>query len=98
MSATSTERSARGHLYLTVEEAEREKLERSHEATHAAGLPAVYGEHIEHGTGGYHFYPDRERVDAWLADAGFQVVEVADEALDGYGYYHLLVRKEKVPR
>jgi hypothetical protein len=44
------------------------------------------------GTGGYHHYPDREQVARWLSDAGFVVVDDADEWLDGYGYHHLLVR------
>jgi len=57
-----------------------------------AGLPAVYGEDVGDDTGGYHFYPDRERVREWLTEAGFKIVEEADERLEGYGYHHLLVR------
>ena len=53
----------------------------------------VDGEVIVRSTGGYHFYPDRERVEHWLADAGFTIVDRADEALEGYGYHHLLVRR-----
>ena len=54
-------------------------------AEHAAwsrGLPAVRGEYVGPVTGGYHHYPDRGQVRAWF-DA---------EGLDGYGYFHLLVR------
>ncbi|HZB48390.1 MAG TPA: class I SAM-dependent methyltransferase [Mycobacteriales bacterium] len=38
--------------------------------------------------GGYHYYPDRDRVRGWLAGAGFGTVAQAD----GDGYWHLLVR------
>jgi ubiquinone/menaquinone biosynthesis C-methylase UbiE len=81
-----------GHLYLTVEQVDRGELDRAFDAAVAAGLPVVPGEDVGDGTGGYHHYPDREQVARWLADAGFAVVDDADEWLDGYGYHHLLVR------
>jgi ubiquinone/menaquinone biosynthesis C-methylase UbiE len=80
-----------GSAYLTVEEVDRADLEGAFEETTAAGLPAVFGELVEGDTAGYHFYPDREQVDRWLASAGFKTVESADEWFDGYGYHHLLL-------
>ena len=76
-----------GLLYLTVEETD--------EAEHAAcsrGLPAVRGEYVGPDTGGYHHYPDRGQVRAWFDAEGLEIEDEADEGLDGYGYFHLLVR------
>jgi ubiquinone/menaquinone biosynthesis C-methylase UbiE len=81
-----------GHVYLTVEEIDRKQIEAAFEAEHASGVPAVSGEVVEGDTAGYHFYPDRERVIGWLTEAGFEVIDEADEWLDGYGYHHLLMR------
>jgi len=81
-----------GHLYVTVEEIERGEIDAAFEAVTAAGLPVVHGEVIEGDTAGYHFYPDRDRVLGWLTEAGLEVVDEADEWLDGYGYHHLLMR------
>lgn len=85
-----------GHLYLTVEEVvDRRHLDRAFEQATAAGLPAVHGEDVGEGTGGYHYYPDREQVRRWLDAAGFEPIEEADEWFDGYGYHHLLVRRRR---
>jgi SAM-dependent methyltransferase len=81
-----------GHLYLTVEEVDPAHLDRVFAAGREAGLPIVHGEDVGEDTGGYHFYPERDRVDRWLAEGGFSVIDDADEWLDGYGYRHLLVR------
>ena len=81
-----------GHVYLTVEEVDRQELDRAFTEATAASLPAVYGEDVGEGTGGYHYYPDREQVRRLLAEAGFTLVDEVDERLDGYGYRHLLVR------
>ncbi len=45
----------------------------------------VTGEDVD---AGYHYYPERERVRQWLADAGLAVVEEADDDC----YWHLVVR------
>jgi len=84
---------AEGHLYLTIEEIDPAEIEAAYAALRGDGSPAVPGEVIEGDTAGYHFYPGRDRVDRWLAEAGFRPVEDADERLDGYGYRHLLLRK-----
>ena len=81
-----------GHVYLTWEEIERRELASAFEEATVAGLPSVYGEMVVGDTAGYHYYPDRDRVQGWLSEAGFGVVDDADEWLDGYGYHHLLVR------
>jgi ubiquinone/menaquinone biosynthesis C-methylase UbiE len=81
-----------GCLYLTMEEIDRAQIEEAFTTLRAAESPAVFGEVIEGDTAGYHFYPDRERADLWLAAAGFQPIEHADEWLDGYGYRHLLLQ------
>jgi SAM-dependent methyltransferase len=81
-----------GFVYLSLEEVDAAELDRALADATAAGLPAVYGEDVGEDTGGYHFYADRERVLAWLAEAGVVVVDEADEPLDGYGYHHLLLR------
>lgn len=81
-----------GHLYLTVEEVDQRELDRAFLETRSTGLPAMHGEDVGEGTGGYHYYPDRKRVRHWLSEAGFVLVDEADELLEGYSYHHLLVR------
>ena len=81
-----------GFVYLTVEEIERQHLNAAFEEAIAAGSPSVYGEVVAGETAGYHHYPDRDQVQRWLTDAGFRVIQDADEWLDGYGYHHLLVQ------
>jgi SAM-dependent methyltransferase len=85
-----------GHLYLTVEEIDREELDDALAAAEVAGSPAVFGEVTTGDTGGYHFYPDRGQVAGWLAAADLELVAEADEWLDGYGYHHLLVRTPRL--
>lgn len=85
-----------GHLYVTVEEIDAGKLARAFEEATAAGLPVVDGEVVIADTGGYHFYPDRERVSTWVAEAGLEVVDEDDEALEGYAYHHLLLRVPEI--
>lgn len=84
-----------GHLYLTVEETDRRHVDRAFEELSAAGVPAVHGEVVGPETGGYHYYPDRERVRRWLAAEDFEPIEEADERFEDYGYHHLLVRASK---
>ncbi len=81
-----------GHLYLTVEQVDRRRLERAFDEATAGGLPVVFGDRADDATGGYHHYPSREQVRRWLDDAQLTVVDEGDEELDGYGYHHLLVR------
>ena len=81
-----------GFVYLTVEEIERQQIISAFEEAIAAGLPSVYGEVVAGDTAGNHYYPERDRVQGWLTDAGFRVIQDADEWLDGYGYHHLLVQ------
>jgi ubiquinone/menaquinone biosynthesis C-methylase UbiE len=80
------------HVYLTLEQIERDQIEEAFAEASAAGLPVVLGEVIVGDTGGYHHYAERDRVSGWLADAGLQVVDEEDEWLDGYGYRHLFLR------
>ncbi len=81
-----------GHVYLTVEEIDRQEIDAAFEETTAAGLPTVYGEVVAGDTAGYHFYADRDRILGWVAEADLEVVDEVDERLDGYGYHHLLLR------
>jgi 2-polyprenyl-3-methyl-5-hydroxy-6-metoxy-1,4-benzoquinol methylase len=81
-----------GYGYLTLEEVSESELARTFAEATAAGLPAIYGEDVGQDTGEYHFYADRLRVRGWLAEAGFEVIEEADEPLEGYGYHHLIIR------
>ena len=82
----------RGHLYLTVEETDDTEVDEALEKHSAQGLPVVRGEVIEGDTAGYHYYPGRDRVLGWLADAGFDVVEEDFDQQEGWGYRHLLTR------
>jgi len=84
-----------GVMYLTVEEVTDNSVEQAFEALSARGLPAVYGEVIEGDVAGYHYYPGRDRVLGWFADAGLEVIEEDYSPQDGWGYRHFLLR---VPR
>jgi SAM-dependent methyltransferase len=83
-----------GPVYLTVEEVVDAIVERAFAALSAAGLPAVPGEVVEGDVAGYHYYPGRERVLAWLAASGLAVVDEAYEAGPNgeWGYRHFLLR------
>jgi SAM-dependent methyltransferase len=86
-----------GHIYLTVEEIDPEEVARAFDEGTNAGWPVVYGEVISGDTAGYHFYADRDRILEWLTEARLEVVDEADEWLDGYGYHHILVRASAHP-
>lgn len=81
-----------GHLYLTVEEVADAEIDASFDDLRRRGLPTVRGEVIEGDVAGYHFYPARDRVAAWLAAEGLEVVADATEPQDGWAYWHLLLR------
>jgi SAM-dependent methyltransferase len=80
-----------GRLYLTVEEVDDAELDRVFALATAEGLPVVRGEETAKDAG-YHYYPSREQVAAWLADAGLEVEAQEYSPGDGYGYLHLLAR------
>jgi len=82
-------------LYLTVEEqADPDAVADAHAALVAVGAPAVRGEVTEGDVAAYHFYPGRDRVLAWIADAGLEVVEERSvAATDDWGYRHFLLRR-----
>jgi SAM-dependent methyltransferase len=80
------------HLYLTVEEVAESVIDESWRSLTARGLPAVRGEVIEGDVAGYHFYPGRDRVAGWLAAEGLEIVEQDTQDLDGWSYWHLLLR------
>jgi SAM-dependent methyltransferase len=84
-----------GLLYMTVEEWESETgKDAAYESLMADGLPAVRGEVVEGDVAGYHFYPDHDRVLAWIADAGLELIEdVYLHADADWGYRHLLLRR-----
>ncbi len=83
---------AGGHLYLTVEEIDQTEIDAAFANSTAKGLPAVRGEVIEGDTAGYHYYPNRERVIAWLDAEGLDVVGEGYDQEDGWGYRHFLLR------
>jgi 2-polyprenyl-3-methyl-5-hydroxy-6-metoxy-1,4-benzoquinol methylase len=76
-----------GHLYFTVELIDEDELRLSQEAALALGRPVVAGEMAHED--GYHYYPQIERVRAWVGSAHFVILE---EAV-GDDYHHVLVRK-----
>jgi ubiquinone/menaquinone biosynthesis C-methylase UbiE len=79
-----------GHLYLTVERIDQQKLTAAYDDATAAGLPVLPGETSR--GGGYHYYPALEQVAAWVCGAGLRVVEEATSEGDGYSYLHLLTQ------
>jgi SAM-dependent methyltransferase len=80
------------HLYLTVEETEDDAIDSAIAALQSQGLPALRGEVIEGDSGGYHYYPGRERVMEWLASERLEIVAEATDEMDGWGYWHLFLR------
>ena len=81
-----------GHWYVTLEEVEEPAVEEAFRSLQVQGIPAVRGEVVEGDTGGYHFYPGRDRALGWLGDAGFEVVAEDADWRDDWGYRHLLLR------
>jgi len=81
-----------GPLYMTVEESTEATIDEAYRSLTEAGVPAVRGELIEGDVAGYHFYPPRDRVVGWLADAGLEIVDEDFDQQEGYGYRHLIVR------
>lgn len=75
-----------GWLYLTVELEPPEVLAAALQEGQQQGLPIVEGEVLH--DGGYHYYPTITQVHTWLAQAQFDVVQMAE----GDGYYHVLTR------
>jgi SAM-dependent methyltransferase len=91
---------ARGWLYLTVELAPGDRVRAGNQAARRLGLPVVDGEVVWDGPDGYyHHYPAMERVRAWLAAAGFAIVEQAEGPWHegGYAYHHVLASLEAPP-
>jgi SAM-dependent methyltransferase len=83
---------AGGYLYLTVEEVPETDLDEAFAELSARRLPVVRGEVIEGDVAGYHFYPGRDQVVRWIEAEGLNVVEHATEALEDWGYWHLLLQ------
>jgi SAM-dependent methyltransferase len=88
-----------GIVYLTVEEwADEAGKDEAFATLTAQGYPAVRGEVVEGDVAGYHFYPDRERVLAWIEAAELEVLEdVSEHVQDDWGYRHLLLRAPDRP-
>jgi SAM-dependent methyltransferase len=80
------------HLYLTVEEIAAAEIDAAYAALRAHREPAVHGEVIEGDTAGYHFYPGRDRVGAWLDAERLTVVAETVDQEDDWAYRHLLLR------
>ena len=82
-----------GPLYITVEELRADLVDRAFVDLVDAGVPAVRGEVVEGGAGGYHYYPGRDRVLDWLAAEGLTVIDEAYEAgpSGSWGYRHFLL-------
>jgi SAM-dependent methyltransferase len=73
-----------GILYATVElPDDEEEIAQAFQEGRERGLPIIEGEVALEG---YHYYPPIPRARAWLADAGFEVLE---EGV-GDGYHHFL--------
>jgi ubiquinone/menaquinone biosynthesis C-methylase UbiE len=84
-----------GHLYLTVEELRDDLVDASFAGLAARGLPAVRGEVVEgEVAAGYHYYPGRDRVLAWLAAERLVVLDEGYESGPNgeWGYRHFLLR------
>jgi SAM-dependent methyltransferase len=81
-----------GVMYVTVEEVSDLRIDHAFEALTARGLPAIRGEVVEGDVAGYHYYPGRDRVLAWFAAAGLDVIDEDYSAEEDWGYRHFLLR------
>jgi cyclopropane fatty-acyl-phospholipid synthase-like methyltransferase len=81
-----------GLLYLTVEEVAEPVIDEAFAALTQRGLPATRGEVITGNVGGYHYYPRRDQVTAWLQAAGLQTLDEGFNQEDGWGYRHFLLK------
>jgi SAM-dependent methyltransferase len=84
-----------GWLYLTVERAADDRVRAANAEARRSGLPVVDGEVIWHEPDDYyHHYPPMDRVRAWLAEAGFDIVDEAEGPWhDGeWAYHHVLAQ------
>jgi cyclopropane fatty-acyl-phospholipid synthase-like methyltransferase len=89
-----------GWLYLTVELGPVDRVRAANQAARRSGLPVVDGEVAWEGPDGYyHHYPSMPQVRAWLADAGFAILEEAEGPWheEGYAYHHVLTRLAAAP-
>jgi cyclopropane fatty-acyl-phospholipid synthase-like methyltransferase len=84
-----------GFLYLTVEEVAEPVIEDAFAALTQRGLPAVRGEVIDGDVGGYHYYPGRDQVTAWLQAAGLHILDEGFQQEDDWGYRHFLVQRAR---
>jgi ubiquinone/menaquinone biosynthesis C-methylase UbiE len=82
----------RGHLYVTVEEQAQEHVEAAYAKLAASALPVVPGEVVEGDVAGYHYYPHREQVLAWLDSENLELIDERFKKEDGWGYRHFLMR------
>jgi 2-polyprenyl-3-methyl-5-hydroxy-6-metoxy-1,4-benzoquinol methylase len=82
-----------GYLYLTVEETSDAVIDTAHADLVARGLPAVRGEVVRGGVTGYHYYPTRAQVLAWLSQANWRLIDEGFTPENGWGYWHLLARR-----
>jgi ubiquinone/menaquinone biosynthesis C-methylase UbiE len=81
-----------GHLYLTVEEQDQNEIEAAYAKLVASDIPAVPGEVVEGDVAGYHYYPDRGQVLAWLDSENLELIDEHYKQEDGWGYRHFLLR------
>src|SRR5215467_16011181 len=82
-----------GLVYLTVEEVSTARIDEAFNRLADQGAPAVRGEVVEGDVAGYHYYPGRERVMAWLTAAGLDVLDERYRQENGWGYRHFLLRR-----
>ena len=82
-----------GLVYLTVEEVSTARIDEAFKRLVGQGAPAVRGEVVEGDVAGYHYYPGRERVMAWLTAAGLDVLDEGYRQENGWGYRHFLLRR-----
>jgi ubiquinone/menaquinone biosynthesis C-methylase UbiE len=85
-----------GLLYLTVEEVDDAVIDAAFEELSHHGQPVVRGEVVEGDVAGYHYYPGRDQVLAWLAAEQLELVEEGFKQEVGWGYRHLLLRDRAI--